>query len=70
VLALLSFSRRRPDGLLKLLRLLQTRRHGHAVHGAVFLVLRPRGAGDVAAHNRLERDDLVATDLHAALVEA
>jgi len=70
VLALLRLSRRRPDRLLELLRLLQTRRHGHAVHGAVLLVLGPRRAGDVAAYNGLERHDGVATDLHAALVEA
>lgn len=70
VLALLSFGRRRPDGFLEPLRLLETRGHGHAVHGAVLLVLGPRGAGDVAAHDRLEGDDGVATDLHAALLES
>jgi hypothetical protein len=69
VLALLGFSRRRPDGLLQLLRLLEACGHGHAVHGAVLLVLGPRGASDVAAHDRLERHDGVAADLHAALLE-
>jgi hypothetical protein len=69
VLALLGLSGRGPDGLLELLRLLEARGHGHAVHGAVLLVLGPRGAGDVAAHDRLERDDGVAADLHAALLE-
>jgi hypothetical protein len=70
VLALLRLSRRRPDRLLEPLRLLQARGHGHAVHGAVLLVLGPRGAGDVAAHDRLEGHDLEAADLHAALLEA
>lgn len=70
MLALLGLSGGRPDGLLEPLRLLETRRHGHAVHGAVLLVLGPCGAGDVAAHDRLEGHDGVAADLHAALLES
>jgi hypothetical protein len=69
MLALLSLGRGSPDWLLELLRLLKTLGHRHAVDSAVLLVLGPSRAGDVAADDGLERHDLVAADLHAALVE-
>lgn len=69
MLALLRLRGRSPDRLLQPLTLLQTSRHGHAVDGAVLLVLRPRRAGDVAADDGLEGNDLVAAHLHAALFQ-
>lgn len=39
------------------------------MHRAVSLVLLPRGAGDVTAHDRLNGQDAELADLHAAVLE-
>lgn len=69
VLALLSFRGRGPDRLLEFLRFLEASGHGHAVDRAVLLVLGPSRAGDVAADDGLEWNNLVAANLHATLLE-
>ncbi|ROV95404.1 hypothetical protein VMCG_08478 [Cytospora schulzeri] len=48
------------------LALLEAGGHGHAADGAALLVLDPRGARDVAAHDGLHREHLELADLHAA----
>ena len=59
----------RPERTFQLLALLQTSGHADAVHGAALLVLGPRAAGNVAAHNGFEGEDLETADRHAAVLE-
>ena len=51
------------------LTLPQTGLDGETMHRAVSLVLLPRGAGDVTAHNGLNGQDAELADLHTAVLE-
>ena len=53
----------------KRLTLPQARLDGETVDRAVSLVLLPRGAGDVTAHDGLNGQDAELADLHAAVLE-
>ncbi|KUI56146.1 hypothetical protein VP1G_03445 [Cytospora mali] len=67
VLAQLGLGGGRVDGALgQGLALLEPGGHGHAAHGAVLLVLDPRGPRDVAAHDGLDGEHLELAHLHAA----
>lgn len=70
MLALLGLSAGGVDGAIgEGLALLQTGGDLDAVHGACLLVFVPGGAGDVAAHDCLDREDAQLAHLHAAVLQ-